>query len=244
MNNQLLSSLIYPIIAMENDNFLYISSGFLYRKKEKFYFITSLGTILGKEIPSGEFKTKNKKIPTHFEIKLSLFQNDLISVNKWCLPIRLSPYNDDYEPTFYIHPTYKKEIDIAVFPIQANGKDLIALNDFDTVKENNEKKEVFITGFPLFPNQSDDKTSPILEQSKITHQGSNILIMNPINRIGMFGSAVFQLTDLTENAFCFLGLFSGNHQNLKTPPSKPPFIWKKSFIEEIIEGQYKESCMD
>lgn len=225
---------------MENDNLLYISSGFLYRKHQNFYFVTSLGSVLGKTVPEGIFKLKNKKIPSHFETKFSTFQNDLVSVNKWNLPIKISIYNDDFEPNFYIHPTYKKEVDIAIFPIDAKGKDLIALNDFDTVKSNDEK-EVTIIGYPLIPNESDDKTNPVYETSKIIHNKTNVCIMEHINRIGLFGAAVFKKTDLNENAFSFVGLFSGNHSgNLK----KQPFVWKKSFIEEIIQAQYKESCLD
>ena len=225
---------------MENDNTLYISSGFLYRKHQNFYFVTSLGSVLGKTIPEGYFKLNNKKIPSHFETKFSTFQNDLISINKWNLPVHISIYDEDFEPNFYIHPTYKKEVDIAVFPIDAKGADLIALNDFDTVKSI-DKKEVIAVGYPLVPNESDDKTNPVYEISKITHNGTNICVIEHINRIGLFGAAIFKKTDLNENAFSFIGIFSGNHTtNLK----KEPIVWKKSFIEEIIQAKYKESCLD
>ncbi len=225
---------------MENDNLLYISSGFLYRKQQNFYFITSLGSVLGKIIPEGKFKLNNKKIPSHFETKFSTFQNDLVSINKWNLSINISIYNEDFEPNFYIHPTYKKEVDIAVFPIDAKGKDLIALNDFDTLKSINED-EIIVVGYPLIPNESDDKTNPVYEIGKIIHNGTNICNIEHINRIGLFGAAVFKKTDLNENAFSFVGLFSGNHtSDLK----KQPLVWKKSFIEEIIQAQYKESCLD
>lgn len=240
-NNYILSSLIYPLSALENDNFLYISSGFLYRSKEKFYFITSLGSVLGRSVPNGYFKLNSKKIPTHFKTKFSVFQKDLVSINKKCFSVHIPLYDDKFEPNFYIHPTYKKEVDIAVFPIDPQGQDLVALNDFDTLKKEEGEDEVIVIGYPLFPNESDDRNNPVYAEGKILKKEKNVLLINTINRNGFFGAAVFKKTDLNQNSFCFIGVFSGNHPS---PIKEQPLVWDKTLIEEIIQAQYKESCLD
>lgn len=239
--NNSLSSFIYPVLTFCDEKCLYISSGFLYRKGTNFYFITALSTVLGRNVPNGEFKFNKKQIPDSIQTNFSVFKEDLISINRRIFPIKISIYNNNFEPNFFIHPTYKKEVDIAVFPIDIKGIDFVALNDFDTIYKS-ATQDIFVVGYPLFPNKTDDKNTPVFKMGQITQERKNIFIINNINRIGLFGSAVFEKTDLNENAFCFLGLCSGC-ESLNTK-NHPTLVWKKTLIEEIILGQHKESCID
>lgn len=241
IKNNCIFSFIYPVIASTPTECLYISTGFLYRKNTDFYFITSLSTVLGRNIPNGDFKFNKKKIPDSLETNFSIFKEDLTSINKRAYPIKILIYDDNAEPNFFIHPIYKKEIDVAVFPINAKGMDFVALNDFDVIQEKN-NNDVFVIGYPLFPNKSDDKTIPVIETSQILNEHKKTYNINSIKRIGMYGSAVFKKTNLNENAFCFLGICSGCDSLKKTDNSQT--VWKKSLIEEIILSKYKESCLD
>lgn len=241
MKNDIISSFVYPVAAYSDDDFLYIATGFLYRKKTKFYFITSLSSILGRQVPNGEFKLKNKKIPNVLKTSFSIFEDDLIKIKKRVFPITIPVYNENFEPNFFIHPTYKKEIDIAVFPIETKGIDFVSLNDFDTVKKE-KKEDIIVVGYPLVPNDKDDKNSPVFIKSKIMHNGTNIFVIDEINRIGLFGAPIFLEAQPTDNTFCFVGLYSGIEPNKKF--KKPVFGWKKSFIETIIATEFKETGMD
>ena len=69
----------------------------------------------------------------------------------------------------------------------------------------------------------------------------NVSLINTINRNGFFGATVFKKTDLNQNSFSFIGVFSGNHPS---PIKEQPLVWDKTLIEEIIQAQYKESCLD
>ena len=101
MKNDIISSFVYPVAAYSDDDFLYIATGFLYRKKTKFYFITSLSSILGRQVPNGEFKLKNKKIPNVLKTSFSIFEDDLIKIKKRVFPITIPVYNKNFEPNFF-----------------------------------------------------------------------------------------------------------------------------------------------
>lgn len=245
-----IADFVYPIDACIINNeaktqkSLFASTGFLYRLGCDFYFITTLSTVLGREVPTGEFKLKSKLLPTTLKTNLSIYEDDLVHIKRRAHPILINIYDDDLNPLFYIHPKLKKEVDLAVFPIRANGIDLVALNDFDTKQETN-CQTVCLAGYPLYPQQNEDKTKPVFQEKKITQIGKNIFTIEDTDRIGMYGAAVFEaFNDPSERSFSFLGVYSGLSPIPSLNAKKKSFVWKKSFINEIIDARYTEASFD
>ena len=243
MSFDLLSLSIYPLDACitqgeyTDKRSLYCVSGFIYKKDNKAYLVTSLNAVIGRDIVTGEFKNKNFYIPDILQTQILLY-DDQRKIVKSRIQLILNLYDDENNPTWYIHPKYKRMIDIAVFELDLSVDNLVALTDVCLVNEPKSDK-VSVVGYPLFPMVEEDTSKPVLKNGSIVAENKDKFFLAGIDRVGMSGSPVFSSIE-SENPWSFLGVYSGKtfsnvNMNIENEP-----VWKSKFIDEIIEAQQKD----
>lgn len=211
---------------------IFCGTGFIYESKKKLYLVTALNVVTGRNIITGSFITQNEYMPDVIFIKTPS------AGKKKQQSIILNLYDENDNPCWLIHPKYKRNLDIAVIPLENIPPNLQPLNLFNDEKSNS-LNNIKIIGYPLFLAENDKGTNPVLETVSIVNDCKKIFYIDNISQKGMFGAPVFDYEECLDSVFIrFLGICSGNE---KAENKSPLPVWKTELLEDIIKSGIKDS---
>lgn len=255
-------------IGIINDNELYhlsYATGFIYKHNNIQYLVTNLHVLSGRDIFTGEIESKTGGVPNFLSFTPSLYieeQNKIIKDigNK----INCNLYDADNKPLWFIHPKYKRNVDIAVLSLRDINVNLFAITDLGNYSTDlNITDDVFVIGYPLALGTNENKNFPIWKSAVVASEpcidyfidGREAFIIDGTTRSGMSGSPVIRYSNFIEthkndgthsfgmmsHKVCnFLGIYSGRLRGATTDESFLGVVWKKSLIIEIINAKYRD----
>ena len=235
MKNSIIKSRIFPLDVCvthfqsdKNKKSLFCANGFIYRRFERFYLVTALSVVTGRDIYTGQIKHLNNFVPDCLVFNLV----DKIRGKKQ--PFSVPLYMDDM-PVWMVHPTKQRTIDLAVIPLDEKITGIAALNDFETDLLNL-TDDVFMCGYPLSFYQDEDKNAPLLQKTNIVSNEEDHYEIESLNRQGFYGALLFANQ---KDSFlpAFLGVYSGFDKS-NTSFESQTSVWKKEFIDEIIDSEF------
>jgi hypothetical protein len=234
------------------------ATGFFYRHNKDLFFITNWHVVSGKH-PDTDNLT-NGFIPT--ELKIAVRDKNTPS----------KAYTIDYElyeegkADWFIHPKYGTQVDVVALKLTSNYDDsdveIKTINEivFDKL-EPEVADEIFILGYPrgldsglYFPLW---KKGSIASEPGFDYKGLPRVVIDCATREGMSGAPVIikrtgihdynlnqPSNDWTIGTIQdFLGIYSGRIDVTDVLSAHLGIVWKKSVIEEIIEGNQKDTLI-
>lgn len=229
-------------------------SGFFWRNQNSVFLITNWHNLTGRNPFTKSPLSANGGIPDVVRFPLLRRNADEISV----VHLDVNLYFDDEMlfPGWFIHPTYKENVDIIALEFNVPiDLECVAIND----EELNFKEfspavadDAFILGFPLPINQMGLfpvwKRASIASEPEYDYDNKPIILVDSASRPGMSGSPVI----LRRNGIwpapnpgigtrqCFLGIYSGRLPGKTEIEAQLGIVWKKNLIEEIIIGRNRD----
>ncbi|MBM3550855.1 MAG: trypsin-like peptidase domain-containing protein [Alphaproteobacteria bacterium] len=240
-----------PIIPFFNDRQLAGATGFIWKRRERFYLITNWHVVsaldLFTERPLAEGAARPNKLRCHFLIRVGQYERELIDV-----PIR----DEDDQPLWLIHPAQERRaIDVVALPLDGE-----ALRTKVTLLPVNELApgrlaimigmDVFILGYPFgskppaFPVW---KRGSIASEPDLVRLSTGYYLVDTASRPGMSGSPVILRSwsnhILESNLWTtnndqlpidrVIGVYSGR---LKPEEAQVGIVWHVEYIDEIIDA--------
>jgi len=239
-----------PAVQFFNDRQLGDATGFVWKRNERYYFITNWHVVSGLNFFTKMHLLKGgsrpNKLRCHFIIRVGDYGREIID-----LPIR----NENDEPLWLIHPLQEKRaIDIVALPL--NHADLKTRVTLLPVNELAPAKiaimigmDVFILGYPFgaeLPSFPVWKRGSIASEPDLVHLTTGYYLVDTASRPGMSGSPVIlrswsnhipESSNWTINndnrpVDRIIGVYSGR----KIPTdAQIGLVWHVDYIDEIID---------
>ena len=235
MKNLIIKSRIIPLdlCAMQSQinqskKRLFCANGFVYKRFDRFFLVTALSVLTGRDIYTGNTKHLNCYVPD----TLVFNSVDKLGTKK---QLHSVPLYVDNMPVWMVHPTKQRTIDIAVIPLDEKLTDIEALNDFEAdLMELTD--DIFVYGYPLSFQKREDKDESFVHKIKIIFEDEDRYVVDGVTRQGFYGGSVFVNQ---KNSFvpAFLGVYSGFDKN-NTSLESQISVWKKELIDEIIDSKF------
>lgn len=245
------------------------ATGFVYKKNGKQYLVTNLHVISGRNHHTGEILDIHQAIPEFLILYPSFYDKESREIRKTFKSLIFNLYDGNNMPTWLIHPNHKRNIDIAVLPLNNLSDILFAINDIPCVNaEIQIADDVFVIGYPLALGTNENKIFPIWKRASIASEPSvnyfnddrKAFVIDGTTRSGMSGSPVFFYSNFTktltqnggisfnmslERDFTFLGIYSGRLIGKQSnDESFLGLVWKKELIDEIIDGNVGDDAYE
>ena len=268
------SYLLKPCIIDKTNpsNLIFLSdaTGFIYNRNNKQYLVTNLHVVSGRDIYSGKILDIYQAIPELLMSFPSLYEPKTGRIEKTSLYLKKFLYDQNDVPLWLIHPNYKRNIDIAILPLDKLNPPInfFAINDVPCINTKiSVADDVFVVGYPLALGTNENKDFPIWKRASIASEpsinyfndGRKAFVIDGTTREGMSGSPVFFYSNFTQSStqdggkcfsmslqrtFNFLGIYSGRLRgnNTKEKESFLGLVWKKELIDEIIDGNVRDEA--
>lgn len=243
------------------------ATGFIYKRNEKQYLITNLHVISGRDPCTGEILDIHKAIPELLRSFPSLYEQKTGRIAKTSLYLDCWLYDQNNIPLWLIHPSYKRNVDIAVLPLDNLNPpvNFWAINDIQSIETKvSVADDVFVVGYPLALGTNENKEFPIWKRASIASEpsinyfndGRKAFVIDGTTRKGMSGSPVFFYSNFTQistqdggvcfgispqRAFNFLGVYSGR---LKGNNISNDTIEKESFLGLVWKKELIDEIID
>jgi len=234
-------------------------TGFTYERNDKLYLITNWHNVTGLHPITKELIGKHGGIPDVLVLTLMTQEKPHI---KWeNFPINL--YDKDKRADWFVHPEHKELVDVVAIEIEYDGDFKGIFNPINTIKFDEFKLEVsddiFILGFPYelkgggyFPIW---KRGSIASEPDIDFEKLPKMFVDTASRPGMSGSPViFRRNGIhgTDNGKLkresligtiqnFVGIYSGRILGKTELEAQLGIVWKRKVIDEIIDGNTKDT---
>lgn len=255
-----------PIIIFNDGNKIGSGTGFVYRFQNKPFLITNWHIVTGREPATNTCKDKYLREPDYLNVRSRFADINQLSISG--LPI----YDENKNPLWYEHPTYKQEVDVVALelPEALIEKNPVAVNDTDLITPDmyySVAHDLFILGYPMgitiestFPIW---KRATIASEPDIDYNSLPLILVDTATKEGMSGSPVILRssgsyirtdgcnvfggdTSVGGAYYKFIGIYSGRINVNKEDPfdAQLGLVWKESVIEEILNAKQRGSKPD
>jgi len=230
-------------------------TGFIYKHAEKFYLITNWHNVTGLNPITKQHIGKHGGIPDVVVMTLQIRKEPFIEWKNFTVNLY-----EDNKADWYVHPIHKEKVDVVAIEliIPENFEGILRpINniDFDNFKLTI-SDDIFILGFPYqikggghFPIW---KRGSVASEPDLDFEQLPKFFVDTAGKSGMSGAPVIfrrtgvhgslEGTNLLEGTILgriqgFVGIYSGRIIGKSELDAQLGVVWKKSVIEEIIEGQ-------
>jgi hypothetical protein len=252
-----------PIIPLFNDRQLAGATGFIWKRRDRFYLITNWHVFSALDFFTkaylSEGGSRPNKIRCHFLIRVGLYERELIDI-----PIR----DADDQPLWLIHSAQARwPLDIVALPLDYEGlKTRVALLPVNELAPGKIAimigMEAFILGYPFgskppaFPVW---KRGSIASEPDLVRLTTGYYLVDTASRPGMSGSPVILRSwsnHILESMMWttnndqrpidrIIGVYSGRLQpedgRLKSEDPQIGIVWHVEYIDEIIDFGKRDS---
>ena len=254
-----------PITPSFNDRELAGATGFVWKRRERFYLITNLHVVSALNLFTKAHLSKGgsrpNKLRCHFLIRVGEYDRELIDV-----PIR----DEDDQPLWLIHPVQERRaIDVVALPLDYEALKkrvtLLPVNDLAPGKiAIMVGMDVFILGYPFgskppaFPVW---KRGSIASEPDLVRPSTGYYLVDTASRPGMSGSPFILRSwsnHILESAMWttnndhrpidrIIGVYSGRLQpedaqiGLKPEDPQIGIVWHVEYIDEIIDAEKRDT---
>ncbi len=233
-------------------------TAFIYEYEEKFYLITNWHNVTGVNPITEEQIGSHGGIPDLLEFTILVKQIPYIEWGHFTVNL----YNDNTSD-WLIHPLYKEKVDVVAIELDFSENFKGIFKPINKIKFDNFKLEVsddvFILGFPYslkggghFPIW---KRGSVATEPDLDYDGLPKFFIDSASKSGMSGSPVIfkrngihgayggslQPDSLIGEIQGFIGIYSGRLIGESKLDAQLGIVWKKEVIEEIIEGNLRDS---
>jgi hypothetical protein len=245
-----------PITPFFNDRPLPEATGFIWKRRERFYLITNWHVVSALDLFTNRHLLEGGSRPNtfrcHFIIRIGQYERELIDI-----PIR----DDNDCPLWLIHVAHKtRPIDVAALPLdyeQLKTKvTLLPVNELAPGKiAIMAGMDVFILGYPFgskppaFPVW---KRGSIASEPDLVRASTGYYLVDTASRPGMSGSPVIlrswsnhimesnTWTTMNEQLPIdrIIGVYSGR---LRPEDAQIGIVWHVEYIDEIIDGEKRDT---
>lgn len=232
---------------------------FFYKRNSKYYIITNWHNVTGKNPITKEQTGKHGGIPDILDFTLLIHKQPFI---KWS-NFTINLYDQDKKPEWLVHPKFKEKVDVIALEVEFNKdfKGIIKpINELDFSEfELKVSDDIYILGFPYklggggqFPIW---KKGSVATEPELDYDGLPKMFVDTASRPGMSGSPVIfkrngihgikngkiNLDSLIGEIQGFVGIYSGRILGKSELEAQLGIVWKKSVINEIIDGNMKDT---
>lgn len=241
------------------------ATGFIYKKANRMYLVTNLHVVSGVNVVTGKILDPMANIPEFVKTVSSVYDDKTGQIRKG-VSITISLYDNTMLPLWLIHPKYKRNVDIAVIPINFNEPiNLFAITDVESIETNiSVADDVFVVGYPLALGTNETQDLPIWKRASIASEpdvnyftdGRKAFIVDGTTRAGMSGAPVFFYNNFSQTnlqdggfcfnmspkrSFCFLGIYSGRLRGNSSPEDG---IDRESFLGLVWKKELIDEIID
>jgi hypothetical protein len=246
-----------PIGLFSQGSYLASSTGFVYKRSDKYYLISNWHVFSGRNAHSGKATHTSLAVPDEFSV---VFHKDDFSGIRLGNRLRIVQ-----EPVanWFQHPL-GQSVDVACLQIHQapQGTSIYPVNEGEIADEltHDVGQDCFILGYPFRAAQFElekDATNffPIWKRGSIATEydvpfrGKDCFLVDVSTSAGMSGSPVFlrqygfvryrsgEIAMIRGAATQFVGVYSGRHQNTKDDILQLGYVWKRKLIDEMIEAR-------
>lgn len=240
-----------PIIPFFNDRALAAATGFIWKRRDRFYLITNWHVVSALDhftkAHLSEGGSRPDKLRCHFLVRVGQYEREVIDVR-----IR----DEDDQPLWLVHPAQElRAIDIVAVPLDGDdlktGITLLPVNELAPGRiAIMIGMDVFILGYPFgskppaFPVW---KRGSIASEPDLVRLSGGYYLVDTASRPGMSGSPVILRSwsnhILESNMWTstndqrpidrIIGVYSGR---LKPEDAQVGMVWHVEYIDEIIDG--------
>lgn len=239
------------------------ATGFLWRQQGAAYLVTNVHNVTGWDFIRSQAMSSAGWLPTHVTMPISTRtrRDDLGPevFDRTTLPVVIDLFDSNGEPCWWVHPTLRETVDVAVLPLSnmrlaAPGSldgewATLAVNEVPELRdfELDAGDDAFVLGFPKaldggggFPIW---KRASIASEPGFDIDGHPKLLIDTATREGMSGSPVFGIRrglvkfrngqESIGQALTFVGVYSGRIGD-DSLGAQLGIVWKGRVIDEII----------
>lgn len=236
---------------------LYTGTSFIYEYKEKLYLITNWHIVTGLSTIDKKPIMNHGGIPDIMVLSLMLNQNR----PKW-KSFTLELYKEN-KAEWLVHPIHKEKVDVVAMEIEIPKEFNCLIRPINKYIFNDFKLEiaddVFVLGYPYSITGGGNfpiwKRGSVATEPEIDYEGLPKIFIDTASRPGMSGSPVIfrrngihlgkenklSLDTIFGEIRDFIGVYSGRKVGENDFDAQLGIVWKKKVIEEIIEGNLKDS---
>ncbi|MBP3616347.1 MAG: trypsin-like peptidase domain-containing protein [Alphaproteobacteria bacterium] len=245
------------------------ATGFIYNRNGKQYLITNLHVTSGRNICTGEIENSKGAVPDliKFQVSVCNSYNEQTKIVQKNGVLSVVLYDQSKMPLWLIHPSYKRNVDIAVLPLDNLNPpvNFLAINDIQSIETKvSVADDVFVVGYPLALGTNENKDFPIWKRASIASEpsinyfndGRKAFVIDGTTREGMSGSPVVFYSNFTQTStqdggvcfgmsprrvFNFLGIYSGRLYGRNINNEK---IEKESFLGLVWKRELIDEIID
>lgn len=245
-----------PINPFFNDCQLAGATGFIWKRRERFYLITNWHVVSALDLFTkanlSEGAARPNKLRCHFLIRVGQYERELIDV-----PIR----DEDDQPLWFVHPVQERRaVDVVALPLDDEGLTTrVALLPVNELAPGRLAimigMEVFILGYPFGSKPSAFpvwKRGSIASEPDLVRLSTGYYLVDTASRPGMSGSPVILRSwsnhILESNMWTtnndqlpidrVIGVYSGR---LKPEDAQIGIVWHVEYIDEIIDAGKRDT---
>jgi hypothetical protein len=233
-------------------------TGFTYWRNERYYLITNWHCFTGKHPDTSKPLNRDGFVlPSKVELPLQATKEPKISWKRMTFEL----IDDATNPKWFVHPRLKNGIDVVALDIgNPEGIFMHPINqqdfeDFNLLVAD----DVYILGFPYGVKGGGNfpiwKRASIATEPDIDYDHKPQILVDTASREGMSGSPVIFRRDgihglvdtmLSDDSIIgeiqnFVGIYSGRYKGETELDAQLGIVWKKSVIDEIIDGKIVDS---
>lgn len=233
---------------------LAVCTGFIYVKDNQHYLVTNWHNFTGKNPDTNKALKDTFVLPQMVQMPFHKTGTPFITWER----VNFNLLDKSLSPRWLVHPVHKQKVDVVALKINI-PKDVIihAINqqnfdDFSPMVADN----VYILGFPYNFNGGGNfpiwKMASIATEPDIDFNSKPQMLVDTASREGMSGAPVIfrrqgvhgliggQMMDnsIIGEIQNFVGVYSGRYTSDTQFDAQLGIVWKKSVIDEIIDGNF------
>lgn len=237
-----------PIEQYANGKLLGSATAFVWRRGRKHCLVTNWHVVTGKNSQTGCMLAKVRP-----EMLRAYFNTRKTDYGKIQVDIRLR--DDEGNPTWFIHPLRKQEVDLAAVPLDIVVDDTaINMYPINTLKSDADLAvtigmDVFILGYPFgysLPGFPVWKRGSIASEPDLVRLAEGYLLVDTASRPGMSGAPVIRRSWGTHSLASggtssnstpqskFVGVYSGRRYTEDQSDAQLGIVWMKRDVEDIV----------